>query len=64
MQGKKKRDTDIAETARKALLASQGLDGETAPKVPDAVEQFDEGDGEEQQGGGDLLSGKDADVIF
>lgn len=65
VQGKKKRDADIAETARKALLASQGLDSNSAPKVPDAVEQSleEEQDGE-HEGGGDLLSGKDADVIF
>jgi len=54
VQGKKKRDTEAAEIARKALA------GEGETKVPDAVEDTLG----ESGGGEDLLSSKDADVIF
>lgn len=71
VQGKKKRDAEIAENERKALLAAQGVDPadpDSKKKIPDAVEQSlgeeYENEDEEGQGGGDLLSGKDADVIF
>jgi len=64
VQGKKKRDTEAAEFARKALMAEQGLDPITAPKVPDAVEGFGAEEEEEEQRTTDLLSSKDEDVIF
>lgn len=63
MQGKKKRDTEAAENARKALLAEQGVEPTTAPKVPDAVENFGAEEEDEPQST-DLLSSKDQDVIF
>lgn len=55
VQGKKKRDAQAAEVARKALLE----DAEVVQKVPDIVEDT-LGEG----GGQDLLSSKDEDVIF
>lgn len=63
VQGKKKRDTEAAEVARKALLAEkEGSAGDDASKVPDAVEDL--GDEEGEPHSSDLLSGKDEDVIF
>lgn len=59
IQGKKKRDAESAEAARKALLAEQGLEPVVEAKIPDAVEDL--GDGE---GSRNLLSSKDEDVIF
>lgn len=63
VQGKKKRDADAAEATRKALIAGGGGPAaDEGSKVPDAVEDLDDEDGEPRST--DLLSGKDEDVIF
>lgn len=65
VQGKKKRDAEAAEVARKALMVEQGIDPSTgAPKLPDAVESFGAAEDEEEPRSTDLLSSKDEDVIF
>ncbi len=48
VQGKKKRDAEVAEAVRKALGPT-----ESVPELPDLA-----------GGGGDLLGSKDEDVIF
>ena len=63
VQGKKKRDAEAAEATRKALMGSgSGPAVDEGSKVPDAVEDFGNEDGEHRST--DLLSGKDEDVIF
>ena len=62
MQGKKKRDNELAETKRKAALTegaatTDDADGQAA--APPSI--IDEEPGEST---GDLLNDKDADVIF
>jgi hypothetical protein len=60
VQGKKKRDTEAAEAKRKAVLAAQELESDlTAPTAPSAAApEVDESTAI------NLLSSKDADVIF
>lgn len=60
MQGKKKRDTEAAETARKALEALDANEGEAPNQKKPAPKDLVE----ESSGGGDLLNPKDEDVIF
>jgi hypothetical protein len=55
VQGKKKREAEAAEAARKALLGGS----EEVQQVSDLVE-----DTLGESGGQDLLSSKDEDVIF
>ena len=60
VQGKKKRDADAAEAKRKADLAAQELESDlAAPAAPSAVELA-----VDESTASDLLSSKDADVIF
>jgi V-type H+-transporting ATPase subunit D len=60
VQGKKKRDAEAAEAKRKAELAAQDLESDSAaPVVPSA--EVPAGDEDEAV---DLLNSKDNDVIF
>ena len=60
VQGKKKRDADAAEAKRKADLAAQGLDSDLAAPVAPS----DPAPAVDESISADLLSSKDADVIF
>jgi V-type H+-transporting ATPase subunit D len=60
VQGKKKRDAEAAEAKRRADLAAQELDSDpAAPAAPPAATPM-----VDESIASDLLSSKDADVIF
>lgn len=60
VQGKKKRDAEAAEAKRRADLAAQELDSDpAAPAAPSAATPI-----VDESIASDLLSSKDADVIF